>query len=59
MTLKKFVLLRLHPLSVIVKLKLQHTHLKLLKIIENYTWMDKNVRPVEAINLAENGQNLV
>ncbi len=28
-------------------------------IIENYTWMDKKVRPVEAINLAENGQNLV
>ncbi len=28
-------------------------------ITENYTWMDKNVRPVEAINLAENGQNLV
>ncbi len=28
-------------------------------IIENYTWMDKKVRPVKAINLAENGQNLV
>ncbi len=28
-------------------------------IIENYAWMDKKVRPVEAINLAENGQNLV
>ncbi len=27
--------------------------------IENYTWMDKKVRHVEAINLAENGQNLV
>ncbi len=29
------------------------------RIIENYTWMDKKVRPAEAINLAENGQNLV
>ncbi len=28
-------------------------------IIENYTWMDKKVRPVEAINFAENGQNLI
>ncbi len=28
-------------------------------IIENDTWMDKKVRPVEAINFAENGQNLV
>ncbi len=28
-------------------------------IIENNTWMDKKIRPVEAINLAENGQNLV
>ncbi len=28
-------------------------------ILENYTWMDKKIRPVEAINLAENGQNLV
>ncbi len=28
-------------------------------IIENYEWMDKKVRPVKAINLAENGQNLV
>ncbi len=28
-------------------------------IIENYTCMDEKVRPVEAINLAENGQNLV
>ncbi len=28
-------------------------------IIENYTWMNKKVRPVKAINLAENGQNLV
>ncbi len=29
------------------------------RIIENYTWKDKKVRPVEATNLAENGQNLV
>ncbi len=28
-------------------------------IIENYTWMDNKVRPVETLNLAENGQNLV
>ncbi len=28
-------------------------------IKENYTWMDKTIRPVEAINLAESGQNLV
>ncbi len=28
-------------------------------IIENTTWMDKKVRPVEAIKFVENGQNLV
>ncbi len=27
-------------------------------IIENYTWLDKKIRPVETINFAENGQNL-
>ncbi len=28
-------------------------------IIENYTWMDEKVHLVEAINFAENGQNLI